>query len=334
MPLPHDEIVSIAISNGGWFDKEFVDRCYYIYTFGTCSDIDWANERSGVCIKANGSQHAVRIAYNILNKYSAEYVNIHNSFNFDLRRLSCWSAGDDDVEDTFEERRLGNVGSICERFDLPGKEAPDKFDIDAASDYDHTPMVKYNCRDSDLQAWLVKRMLMCERIAILAGVARSTIWDSIANNTGGHDLLFDPVRSHIHGFDVGLEQELEDPVPGCYKGVIMIDSNSLYGSLIYYLQIFIDRCISGSSPRELRDRLVEDLPHGIDEMLPDDIIWNTVMIVVRSKNNYIAILQGTPTILTEIIGELIKKRKRYESGFVHDPDLGRSRSFWSASTAQ
>ena len=113
-----------------------------------------------------------RIAYNILNRYSADYVNIHNGFNFELRHLVCWSAGDDDVEDAFEERRLGNVGvgifwklengsmivdsiydadknsrlnwialnlkSMCERFDLTGKEMPDKFDIDPSSRYDHT----------------------------------------------------------------------------------------------------------------------------------------------------------------------------------------------------
>jgi DNA polymerase elongation subunit (family B) len=33
-----------------------------------------------------------------------------------------------------------------------------------------------------------------------------------------------------------------EPKPGCYKGVIVIDRNSLYGSIMSKLGIFIDRC--------------------------------------------------------------------------------------------
>lgn len=37
------------------------------------------------------------------------------------------------------------------------------------------------------------------------------------------------------------------PIPGCYKGVVMIDGNSLYGSLMAKLEIFVDRCTSAKN---------------------------------------------------------------------------------------
>ncbi|KAJ2904187.1 DNA polymerase (pol2) [Zalerion maritima] len=65
---------------------------------------DWGRDRLGTSIKA------VAITYDILNEYSADYVNIHNGFNFDLPHLACWGALNDEVEETFEGRRLGTVG--------------------------------------------------------------------------------------------------------------------------------------------------------------------------------------------------------------------------------
>ena len=40
MSLSHDLIISIVISNGGWYDKEFKDKCYCIYAFGYCTSIE------------------------------------------------------------------------------------------------------------------------------------------------------------------------------------------------------------------------------------------------------------------------------------------------------
>lgn len=63
MPLPHDEIISIAISNVGWYDREFEDKCYYIYTFWSCNTTVWGDGRMGTAIRANGPADAVKIAY-------------------------------------------------------------------------------------------------------------------------------------------------------------------------------------------------------------------------------------------------------------------------------
>ena len=35
-----------------------------------------------------------------------------------------------------------------------------------------------------MHMWVTKRTTMCERMCMLAGSARSTVWDAIADNTG------------------------------------------------------------------------------------------------------------------------------------------------------
>lgn len=77
-----------------------------------------------------------------------------------------------------------SLATVRKVFDLPEKVNPDKMDIDPKNNYDHASMLRYNCRDADLHAWLAKRMLLCKRTCRLAGVAHTTIWDSIANSTG------------------------------------------------------------------------------------------------------------------------------------------------------
>lgn len=46
MLLPHDPIISLVVFNGGWYDKEFDDKCHFLYTLGTCNNIDWASDKN------------------------------------------------------------------------------------------------------------------------------------------------------------------------------------------------------------------------------------------------------------------------------------------------
>lgn len=110
MPLSHDPIISIVTSNGGWYDKEFEDKCYCIFAFGECRNIDWDCDRSAVIIKVDGNEQAVKTTYDVLNSLSPDFVNIYNGFNFDLRCLAASATLDPVVGPTFEERRLGNTG--------------------------------------------------------------------------------------------------------------------------------------------------------------------------------------------------------------------------------
>lgn len=44
-PLPHDEIISICISNSSWYDDAGEGVCYCICTLGKCDKINRAGAR-------------------------------------------------------------------------------------------------------------------------------------------------------------------------------------------------------------------------------------------------------------------------------------------------
>ncbi|KAJ6038386.1 DNA polymerase family B domain-containing protein [Penicillium canescens] len=135
------------------------------------------------------------------------------------------------------------------------------------NDYDLTQMIIYNCRDSDLHALVSRhpRMKIPETICLLAGTSRSTIWDAIANNTGLMDFRLIQSTSMSFGMCLDLsrtfgvdETDFEgdfvlEPEPYCFKGVIQIDGNSLYGSLLAKIGIFIDRCARSTTVEELEE---------------------------------------------------------------------------------
>ncbi|KAL9122241.1 MAG: hypothetical protein Q9187_001193 [Circinaria calcarea] len=355
MPLPHDPIISIVISNGGWYDKRFEDKCYCIYAFGVCDEIKWPDERNVSVIKVSGNEEAVRVAYETLNSINADFVNIHNGFNFDLRCLAASCALDPIIGPTIEERRLGNVGvgifwklkngtmvvdsmytassepttnwpslslaKMGAKFDLPPKMDSGTMAIPVKETTNITNIVEYNARDSDLHAWLCKEMNMCERLCMLAGASRGTMWDSIANNTAV--MMFCLEQSHALSkgmvLDLGKNTSVTDdrkyeggfvvsPVPGCYEGVIMIDGNSLYGSLMKHLQIFVDRCVSASTIESLRVKTSAQLPEGVNDIRIGDVMWNNNVIAMRTKHTYISVLQGDETLLGEIITMLMDRR--------------------------
>ncbi|EMC97269.1 hypothetical protein BAUCODRAFT_147392 [Baudoinia panamericana UAMH 10762] len=95
MPLPHDPLISIAISNGGWYDKQFEDKCYLIHTFGYCTKTKWEDGRHPAIVKVDNHGVAVKTAYEIL---SPDLVSIHNGFNFDLRSIGCKAAFEPTIE--------------------------------------------------------------------------------------------------------------------------------------------------------------------------------------------------------------------------------------------
>ncbi|KAK1809217.1 hypothetical protein LTR12_016432 [Friedmanniomyces endolithicus] len=220
MPLPHDDLISITISNGAWFEGGVSDVCYCVYTFGFHREVELDNGRKPVFVKAGSSAGAVVKAFEILNSLSPDFVNIHNGFGFDLQWLATHAAMVNGINKTFEDRRLGNTGEavywrlpngvsfvdsmydvdkyqrkdwdsiglayLASRMGVPSKLDADEMMLENSDTYDVTDMLVYNARDSDLHALLAKRMRMrmCERYLSLAGTSRSPIWDAIGGNTG------------------------------------------------------------------------------------------------------------------------------------------------------
>lgn len=110
MPLPHDVITSMVISNGGWFDHELNDKCYCLHSFGYCRSREWEAGRNVNVIKVDGSAELIMKAYEILHALSSGFVNVHNGFNFDMRSIEAASALVPELENTFEEKRVSNKG--------------------------------------------------------------------------------------------------------------------------------------------------------------------------------------------------------------------------------
>lgn len=358
MPLPHDDIISITISNAGWFDKEHDDVCICIYTFGHCQDDLIVDGRKVTVVRVNSGAEAVMMAYKFLEAINPDFVNIHNGFGFDLRHMATVCAEMDGISDTFENRRLGNVGSgimwrlphgimcidtmyftdktarrgwksislahMAEELDLPPKLDSGTMMIDPTKDYDLTQMIVYNCRDSDLHALVPrhKRMHTAEFMCSIAATSRGMIWDAIANNTGWLDFCILQSQAMSAGVCLDLsrtvgtdEREFEggfvlEPEPGCYKGVIQIDGNSLYGSLMSKIGIFIDRCARSTTIEGLEKKTGLKMPPTLKEMEFGNVIEDANVIGMRDAEGYMIVCKGPPTMLSLTLDALIDMRTR------------------------
>lgn len=191
MPLPHDDTISKSISNGEWLDMQMPDMCYFIHTF---EFVDTDTDSSGRPIKSvrvYSNQQAVKVAYHILNKMSADFINVHNGFGFDLKTLVCAGSTSPLIASTFDERRLGKVGTgvgwkikngsmftdslyttdkksgsdfvslsldgMAKELGLPRKIASDSMAITPTEDYNMNKMAGYNTRNSDMHVWVCKK---------------------------------------------------------------------------------------------------------------------------------------------------------------------------------
>lgn len=355
MPLPHDPIISITISNGAWYDKTGDDICICIHTFGTVKSDLVVDGRKPTIVKAQSSPHAVVIAYMALERIGCDFVNVHNGFGFDLNVMAAHGALVEGFSHTFERRRLGNSGTgtfwslpngclfvdsmymtdktdrknwgslslakMCAHYDLPPKLDSGGMTIKPGDDVDITEVIVYNCRDTDLHAWLARRLKLGERACVLAGISRSLTWDGIAHNTGL--MAFCMIQSACISMGTILdlsasigadERQFEggfvfEPTPGCYRGVVVIDGNSLYASIMSKLGIFIDRCASSRTVMGLGEKMGVHLPEGVDGMMVGDVIDNDYAICMRNVDTYMGIVKGPPTVVSGVIKELLRLRK-------------------------
>jgi DNA polymerase elongation subunit (family B) len=354
VPLPHDPIISITISSGGWYDNSCPDVCYCIYTFGYHREVTLDNGRKPVFIKTNTSEAAVQKAYEIVSGLSPDFVAIHNGFGFDMKRLAAHSSKMVASRNQYERRRLGNSGTgvmcrypngtmvvdsmyyidkyvrrdwdsislanIAKKLGLPPKLDVDDMMVEVSDNYDVTDMLIYNARDSDLHAWVTRNTSVCEIMYMLAGSSRCTMWDAIAGSSGimvltklGSTALSMGMRLDMSGTAESDEREFEggfvfEPKPGCYKGVVVIDGDSLYGSIMSKLGIFVDRCASAGSARELAERVGRDIEQALDEMEIGDVIEHDSTILMKDKTEYMCIIPGKPTLMSMVQDSNISER--------------------------
>jgi DNA polymerase elongation subunit (family B) len=110
--------------------------------------------------------------------------------------------------------------------------------------------------------------------------------------------------SDIDNFERGYVLE---PISGCYKGVLVINGNSLYGSIIVELGMFVDRCISAPTRESLLTKIGARVASDIGNIRKDDSVELPVLIVIKMSAEYLGIIS-----LSKIIKALIPIRKRYK----------------------
>lgn len=146
---------------------------------------------------------------------------------------------------------------------MPPKLDGVEMSINLSDSYNVTKILTCTIRDSGLHARLAMEMSMCVNLCIIAATSRSSIRDVIAGNTGlmaynctASTAISRGVNMDLSSSALSDEREVEGefvwtPKSGCYKGVVVIDGNSLYGSIITKIGIFINRYTSLSTPSGL-----------------------------------------------------------------------------------
>ncbi|TAQ85617.1 hypothetical protein B7494_g6071 [Chlorociboria aeruginascens] len=196
----------------------------------------------------------------------------------------------------------------------------DNMQVEVSESYSVTKMLVYNVRDSDLHPLVAKEMRTCQRYFALAGASRSSTWHAITGNTGTmiYCCKASFALSKGYSLDLGLttgadKLEFEggfvvEPKPGCYKGAIVIDRNSLYSSIIATLDIYIDRCSSAVLVEALSEKVGCNMKELADSLEIDRVVENDKFVMMRTNTAWMCIRKGGSMFLTIIIENFIKLR--------------------------
>ncbi|KAL9631170.1 MAG: hypothetical protein Q9164_006031 [Protoblastenia rupestris] len=101
-----------------------------------------------------------------------------------------------------------------------------------------------------------------------------------------------------------------EPRPDCYKKVVVIDGNSLDGSIMSELRIFSNRCASSTTRVRLKHKLGVKLDSVLKRVEVGDAVEYDNGVLMRSADMYISVERGGLTMLRVIIDELISDRKK------------------------
>ena len=108
---------------------------------------------------------------------------------------------------------------------------------------------------------------------------------------------------------------------------------ALYPRLMRHLGLFIDRCTSARSIDSLKSKMGMELPVGSEKITIRGVILDDSTIVMRTMHNYIGVIRGMSTMLSEITDELISIRKGARAEGARSRPTG-SRSCRTASPAR
>jgi DNA polymerase elongation subunit (family B) len=195
-----------------------------------------------------------------------------------------------------------SLASIANELSMLNKLNIDNMMVENKDSYD-TKMPIYNVRDSDLHALVFRTIKTCDRLFALAGASSSTSWDAITGSSGimvygctalvamsvGKTLDMSLVTaSDEMSFEGGFALA---PKAGCHKGVVVVDGNSLYGTIMSELGIYIDTCASSKTLLALVNKML--IPKlGVLKRIDVDIgdtIESGSYLFMRDKESYMCV---------------------------------------------
>lgn len=192
---------------------------------------------------------------------------------------------------------------------------------------DVSDIARYNLRDLELHVQVCVELKMCEKILMAGACSRSPIQDSVSNNTGVMTfcLMSSVALSNNQRIDLNRKSTtlqapkfkgafVVEPDVGVHKGVVMLDANSLYDSIMRHFNLFISTTASASTFEEVTAKVnAQSIAHTQPPEV-DEVKWNKNWIAMNDVHAaYIVIDRKKENILGSIIKNLIRLRKESEN---------------------
>ncbi|KAH4112713.1 hypothetical protein HBH70_226800 [Parastagonospora nodorum] len=171
--------------------------------------------------------------------------------------------------------------------------------VENKDSYDVTKMLIYNVRDSDLHA-LVVSIKTCDGLFALAGASGIMVYGytaSVAMSDGKTLDMSIVTASDEMSFEGGFTLALR---AGCHRGVVVVDGNSLYGTIMSELSIYIDTCASSKTMLALVNKMLILKLEVLKRIDVDigDVIESGSHIFMRDKESYMCVKKGAKTLLS------------------------------------
>ncbi|KAF9880956.1 hypothetical protein CkaCkLH20_01998 [Colletotrichum karsti] len=249
-------------------------------------------------IKCGKSPDTFKKAYEIIELLDQDIVSIHNGFGFDLTRITAhvsFPNGTTIVDSIYNIDKYLKSGwssissaSMLNDLDLPRKLNVDYMVVKLNKKYDVSKMLVCNIRDLNLHALVVEYISSCDRLFALAGISRSTFWDTIADNLG--QIVFCYIASVSISINMGLDMST------VFSSVV-IGGNSLHGSIIPMLMVYIDCCVSSRSIKFLCEKALIDRSKFPDAIETNNVVDSGEKVLMKDSTEYMYIIKGKSTLL-------------------------------------